>query len=154
MNEGLPNGKKKRLWELDSTLYQKRQGASFLERRIIPALRQAGKFSLITLALVYPLILVIVGIVYGGLVFWSFFAVSVAIIYLVISKLGFAPRFNSEGQGFKAILGILGGFVLAAAFYEGLFVLRTWLVPAAIGLSAMGIFFVLKRVGRSTRSSG
>ena len=141
----MPNGKKKRLWEVDSTLYQKRRGASFLEGRVFPALRQVGKFSLISLALVYPLGLVIVGIVYGGLGFWSFFAVSLAIIYLVIAKLGFAPRFRSQGQGFKGILGILGGFLLAAGFYEGLFILRTWTIPAAIGLSALGIVFMLRR---------
>ena len=141
----MPNGKKKRLWEVDSTLYQKGRGAGFLERRIIPALRQVGKFSLISLALVYPLVLVVVGIVYGGLAFWSFFSISVAIIYLVIAKLGFAPRFRGRGQGVNASLGTLGGFILAAGFYEGLFVLKTWLVPAAIGLSAVGIVLVLRR---------
>ena len=141
----MPSEKKKRLWEVDSTLYQRGRGASFLERRIIPALRQVGKFSLITLALVYPLALVIVGIVYGGFVFWSFFATSVAIIYLMIVKLGFAPRFRGQGQGFKAILGILGGFLLAAGLYEGLFILKTWLVPTAIGVSSLGIVFVLRR---------
>ncbi len=144
--EDLPNGKKKRLWGVDSELYQKGQEAGLFESRIVPMLRQVGRFSLISLALAYPLALVVIGIVYGGLVFWSFFAGSVVAIYFIISKLGFAPRFRSQGQGFRAILGIIGGSILAAGFYEGLFVLKTWLIPAVIGLSAVGIFFVLRRL--------
>ncbi len=50
-------------------------------------LRPLGSLILFALAAFYPLILVYLGLAYGGLVFWGALAGSLAIIYIVISRL-------------------------------------------------------------------
>jgi hypothetical protein len=65
-----------------------------LERRILPPLLQIGKFGLYALAVTYPVHLVYVGLVYGGVAFWSFFAGSIMIMGATITKLGYASNFR------------------------------------------------------------
>ena len=136
---------KERLWEVDPHLYDKGPKAGFLARRILPVLKTLGRFSLIGLALTYPLYLVLVGVVYGGLAFWSFLAGSMTIIGLVLWKLGLASHYASWDIGFKRMLGAIGGFVVAIGFYLGLFYVKTWLLPISFALLGIGVFFVLKR---------
>lgn len=137
--------KKKRLWEVDPYLYEKGARAGFLERWVLPRLKVLGKFSLIALALTYPLYLVYVGLVYGGLAFWSFLGGSFVAVGVILWKLGFASHYANWDIGVRGLLGVVGGGVLAIGFYVGLIYAKTLLLPIAFSLLAIGLFFVLKK---------
>jgi hypothetical protein len=121
--------KKKKPWEVDPTMYQKSRRASFLERRIVPALRQVGKWVLIALAFTYPIYLVYIGIAFGGIAFWAFLAGSFAVIGVIISRMGFASNFRNWDMGWRRMGTVLLGFLAAFCFYAGLVYLKTWLIP-------------------------
>lgn len=137
--------KKNKLWEVDPAIFEPRRKAPFFERRILPRLRQIGKFGLFTLAITYPIYLVYVGVAYGGLAFWSFFAVSIMIMGATITRLGYASNFRHWSIGLKRTLGVLLGFTFAAGFYGGLIYARTLFVPIAIGLIGLGALLVWRR---------
>jgi hypothetical protein len=138
--------KKRKLWDVDPSIFEPGRKASFFERRIAPVLRQMSKFGLYGLAITYPLYLVYVGLAFGGLVFWSFFAGSLAVMGTIISRLGYSSNFRHWDISFKRTTGVLLGFVAAAGFYVGLIYLRLWFVPVALMLLGLGIFFVVRRL--------
>ncbi len=120
--------------------------ASFFQRRIVPMLRHLGKFGLFALAFTYPIYLVYVGLAFGGLVFWSFFAGSFAIIGVVITRLGYASNFRNWDLSFGRVMtGTVLGFLIAVGFYSGLIYLNTWLLPVVLGLLGLGLLVVLRR---------
>src|SRR6267378_5640068 len=86
--------KKRRLWEVDPSIFEPGRKASLFERRIAPSLRQIAKFGLYALAITYPLYLIFVGLAFGGLVFWSFFAGSLAVMWTIINRLGYSSNFT------------------------------------------------------------
>lgn len=137
--------KKKRLWEVDPTIFNRDREASFFERRLAGPLRQVGKFGLFTLAITYPIYLVYIGLAFGGLAFWGFLAGSMAVIGLVITRLGFAANFRHWDIGFRRMAGVSLGFVIAFGFYAGLIYLKTWLIPVALIVTGLGIFIVFRK---------
>jgi hypothetical protein len=139
--------KKKKLWEVDPSIFEPGRKASFFERRILPPLRQIGKFGLYALAITYPIYLVYVGLAYGGLAFWSFFAGSVMVMGVTITKLGYASNFRHWDIGMKRTVGVILGFAVAASFYAGLVYARILFVPVALGLIAVGVFILWKQSG-------
>jgi len=134
--------KKKRPWESDPSIFETGREASFFERRISPPLRQIGKFGLYALAVAYPIYLIYVGLAYGGLAFWSFFAGSIIIMGATITKLGYASNFRHWDIGLKRTLGVPLGFAVAAGFYGGLIYARTLLISIAFGLIGLGVFLI------------
>ncbi len=125
--------KKRKLWDIDPTIFEPGPKPSLLERRIIEPLKLLGKYFLFALAFSYPSIIVLVGVVYGGLVFWASLGGSAALIILLISKLGFARNFaTSTGNFKKRFLGLLLAFPVVLGFYLGLIYLKIWFIPAAI----------------------
>jgi hypothetical protein len=140
--------RKRKLWNVDPALFELGRKASFFERRIVPPLRQIAKLALYTLAITYPIYLVYVGLAFGGLVFWSFFAGSLAIMGTIISKLGYASNFRHWDISFKRTVGLLLGFAVAAGFYAGLIYLKIWLVPIAVVLLGFGVFLVRRQFKR------
>jgi hypothetical protein len=126
-------------------MYDKGRKAGFLERRLLPIFKSVGRFGLIGLALTYPLYLVYVGVAYGGLAFWSFLVGSMAIIGLVLWKLGFASHYSSWDIGFKRMVGAVAGFVVAMGFYMGLIYAKTWMLPISFALLGVGVFIILRR---------
>ena len=96
--------KSRRFWEVDPGMFGSGRRASYFERFVVSPLRQAGKLGLFALAFAYPPILVLVGIAFGGLAFWSFFAASGAVIGLIIWKLGYASNFASWDIGLRRII--------------------------------------------------
>jgi hypothetical protein len=136
---------KKRLWEVDPHLYEKGARAGFLERWVLPRLKVLGKFILIALALTYPIYLVYVGLAYGGIAFWSFLGGSFAVIGVILWKLGFASHYSNWDIGFRGLLGVIAGGMLAIGFYIGLIYAKTLLLPIAFALLGVGLFFVLRR---------
>jgi hypothetical protein len=142
----LPEGRKKRkLWEVDPSIFELEHNASFVERRIFPPLRQLGKFGLYALALTYPIYLIYVGLAFGGLAFWGFFAGSIAVIGVIITRLGYASNFRHWDISLRRTVGVLLGFAVAFGFYGGLIYLKTLFVPIALGIVAVGLFLVLRR---------
>ena len=89
--------------------------------------------------------MVYVGVAYGGLAFWSFFAGSIMIMGATITKLGYASNFRHWDIGMKRTVGVILGFVVATSFYAGLVYARILFVPVALGLIGLGVFFVWKR---------
>jgi hypothetical protein len=91
--------------------------------------------------------LVYVGLVYGGLAFWSFFAGSIMIMGATITKLGYASNFRHLGHSLKRTLGVVLAFAVAAGFYGALIYARTLFIPIAFGLIRLGLFLVWRRSG-------
>jgi len=137
--------KKRKLWDADPSLFQRGPNATFFERRVIPLLRQIAKFGLYTLAIAYPIYLVYIGLTFGGLVFWSFFAGSIGLIGVIITKLGYASNFRYWDVSLKRTIGVFLGFLVAISFYAGIIYLKTLLIPVAFGLFGIGLLFVLRR---------
>ncbi len=136
---------KRKLWNIDPSMFEHGRRASFLERQVFPLLRQIAKFGLYALAMGYPIYLVYIGLAYGGLAFWSFFAGSIALIGVVITRLGYASNFKHWDISFKRTAGVFLGFLVATGFYFGIIYLKMWLAPIAVGLFALGLLLVLKR---------
>ncbi len=137
--------KKRRLWEIDPTVFQPGRKAGFFERRLLQPFKFVGKYVLFALALTYPLYLVIVGIAFGGLVFWAFFAGSVAILGVLITRLGYARNFANWDLGFRNFGVLFLAFLVAMGFYMGLIYLRVWFVPIFVTILAFGLVLFLRR---------
>lgn len=136
---------KRKLWDVDPSIFEAGRKASFYERRVFPILRQTAKFGLYGLAIAYPIYLVYVGLAFGGLVFWTFFAGSIALIGVVITKLGYAPNFRHWDISLRRTVSVFLGFALAAGFYAGIIYLKSWVLPILLGLMVFGLLLVLRR---------
>jgi hypothetical protein len=136
---------KKKLWEVDPNLYHTGKRASFSQRRIIPALRQVGKFGLLALLFTYPIYLIYIGLAFGFLAFWTFLAASMVVIGFVISRLGLASNFRNADFGLKRMIGVVLGFMVAAGWIVGVIYLKAWFVPTTFVLIGLGVFFAVRR---------
>jgi hypothetical protein len=142
----LPEEREKRkLWDVDPSIFEAGRKASFYERRVFPILRQTAKVGLYGLAIAYPIYLVYVGLAFGGLFFWTFFAGSIALIGVVITKLGYAPNFRHWDISLRRTISVFLGFALAASFYTGIIYLKSWVLPIVLGLLVFGLLLVLRR---------
>ena len=137
--------KKRKLWDVDPSLFQRGPNATFFERRVDPLLRQIAKFGLFALAIAYPIFLVYIGLAFGGLVFWSFFTGSIGLIGVMITKLGYASNFRHWDVSLKRTMSVFLGFLVAISFYAGIIYLKTLLIPVAFGLFGLGLLVVLRR---------
>jgi hypothetical protein len=102
---------------------------------------------LIALALASPLVLVILGIAYGGLVFWAGLGGLTLLAWLIISKSGAARNFESSNLNlgrrlFWSFLGFLaaGGFLYGFLHGVGIFVLLI-----TLGVLLAGLAYGLRR---------
>jgi len=68
----------------------------------------------------YPTLLVISGILFGGLVFWTSFAASLGLIFIIIKKAGYSQNFANWDVSNKKFVGLFIAFGLTFAFYMGL----------------------------------
>jgi hypothetical protein len=95
---------------------------------------------------IYPLGLVILGIMFGGLVFWGAFAGSAGLIGLLLWRFGYAKNYAAWNPDFKRqLIGISVAFFLTLGFYLGLETLTIWMDPIIFGLLAVLLVFVLKK---------
>ena len=135
-----PEKKKRHFWEVDTTIFERKPKGSFFDRRIFPSLRFLGKYTLFVLVLTYPIYLVLVGVVYGGIVFWAFLGGSFALAGFLISRLGYARHFATWGEfSFRRLGAFFLAFPIAVGFYLGLIYLRAWFVPIALAAFALAI---------------
>ena len=140
-----PEKRKKKLWEFDPSLYEPGEKPRFSER-IVALLRAVGKVALYIGFFSYPLALPIIGIIFGGLAFWLAFGGSVALISVILSRLGYARIFARRDFPFlKSLVALSGGFLCAFSFYLGLFALKWWIFPAIAGIGAVALLIALKR---------
>jgi hypothetical protein len=136
---------KKRFWRVDPAIFKLGRKPGSLERYLLPVVRVFGKYMLYALALSYPLTLALVGLVYGGLVFWGYFAGSIAVIGLVISRLGYARNFDRWDVGVRRFATIFVAFIAALGFFAGVIYLKIWLVPIVFAVLVPSLFLTLER---------
>ncbi len=111
-----------RLWQFDPSVFQPGPKASMLERFILRNARSIGKHGLYALAFAYPIILVTLGVVFGGLVFWTSLVGSMGLFWLVIKRAGYSGNFASWDMGYKSglihiglwVVPIFGGILIIA----------------------------------------
>lgn len=140
-----PEKRKKKLWEFDPSIYAPGAKPRFRDR-VAGVFRTMGKMALYLGFFAYPLALPIVGVVFGGIAFWLTFGGSVAIISVILSRLGFARVFAKRDFPFlRSTLGLCGGFVCALGFYLGLFALQWWMIPTVAAVGAVAVLIGLRR---------
>ncbi len=135
--------RKKRFWVVDPSMFRQEGERSKVER-IRDLVVSLGRRAFILLLFSYPLLLIYVGLAYGGVAFWGLFAGSFAAMGLFLWKLGYAKNFDSSNPRLgKQLLGLILGFVAVMGFYEGLFHLGVWILPitAAAGIALLFILF-------------
>ena len=140
-----PEKKKHHFWELDPTTFQPLRKAGFLESHLKPFSKFAGKYLLYSLTFLYPFLLVSVGVVFGGIVFWITFAGSFAVIGLLITRLGYAKNFANWDLSLRKFGSLVLAFLAAFGFYEGLFILRVWVIPIFAAVLGLGLIYFLIR---------
>lgn len=129
------------LWQFDPTVFQPGPKAGFLERHILGRARSLGKSGLYGLAFAYPLILVSLGVAFGGIVFWSSLCGSAGIIWLILKRTGYAANFASWDFGSKKFVGLVGAFGIYATMIYGLLYIRLWVVPV-FGAVLVGVLII------------
>ena len=112
--------RKTRLWQFDPSLFQPGPKAGFFERHLLSLTKSLAKYGLYALAFMYPTLLVISGILFGGLVFWTSFAASLGLIFIIIKKAGYSQNFANWDVSNKKFVGLFIAFGLTFAFYMGL----------------------------------
>jgi len=80
--------RKTRLWQFDPSVFQPGPKAGFLEHHILRRARALGKYTLYSLAFAYPVALVSLGIIFGGLVFWASFGINPFLLAMSYQALG------------------------------------------------------------------
>lgn len=110
------------------------------------------KYVLYCLSLAYPVLLVSIGIIYGGLVFWSSFAASVVVIWIVLKRSGRGRTFATATFRFRTIVVTFGAFAMLALVYFGLFYtpLKILTIPIFGGILAVAFLFGLKKSQNSS----
>ncbi len=144
-----PDKEKSRLWEIDPQLFTPLPKAGSVQRRFTPPLRTLGRFSLLGLAFAYPVILVTLGLLFGGLVFWSSLGGSALVLWLVLTRLGYARNFAGWGSGWKKSAGILIAFPITLGFYLGLIYLKLFFVPLFFGALILGALLAFRKTNSS-----
>ena len=136
-------GRKRRFWQFDPAIFQPGPKTSLPRRFIVEPAKQLTKLVLIIAILTYPVSLPLLGILFGGLVFWGAFAGSLGLITLVLYKTGYAKNFDAWNPSLiKQMIGLSGGFMMAAGFFLGLVYLKTWMVPVIFGFAGLGMVLV------------
>ena len=137
--------RKSRFWQFDPSLFQPGPGSGFLQRHILgPARRIVGR-TVWVLAFAYPLILVTLGVVFGGLVFWASFAGSVGLIWLIVKKAGYARNFEGWDIGYRKFLGLFFAFGITLTIFTGLLYnpIRDLTIPLMGGILGLALVLAL-----------
>ncbi len=134
---------KRRFWEFDPTIFQPRPKTSPLRRFIVEPTRYLAKLVLILVVLTFPVLLPVLGALFGGLVFWGGFAGSLGLICLVLYKTGYAKNFDAWNPSMvRQLVGLSIGFVMAAGLFLSLVYLKTWSVPGVFAFAGLGLILV------------
>ncbi len=138
--------KKRRFWEFDPKLFDPLPEASRLRRLVIDPLKSLGKYALFGLSITYPLYLILLGIFFGGLVFWGTLVGSAALIGFILWRTGYSKNYAAWNSKLsRQLLGISGGFVTMVAFILSLKYLNLWTVIPVVILAVLGLILVLRK---------
>jgi len=133
-----------RLWSFDPTAFQPGQLAG-LAGRLRARLRSLAKLGLYTLLFAYPILLVSLGLLYGGLVFWGTLLGSVAVMWLVIRASGYARNFGGPGPGNRRFLAAIAALGLVLVFFYSFINLRLFFLPVFLGALIVAFLAGMRR---------
>ena len=151
MTEPEAKGKKRKFWEVDPSIFKPGPKDSWQRRYLIEPARSLAKFTFLGLLLAYPLVMVTLGIVFGGAYFWGIFAGSLGLIGFVIWKAGYARNLENWNPNFRRqLVGLTFGFLLTAGFW---LVLTTFLehLEFALWIGAVIAALIVIAVGVTMR---
>lgn len=105
------------------------------------------KYVLYSLSIAYPVVLVSIGVIYGGLVFWTSFAASIVVIWIVLKRSGRGRTFATATFRFRTIVVTFGAFAMLALVFFGLLYtpLKILAIPIFGGTLAVAFLFGLRR---------
>jgi hypothetical protein len=132
------------LWQFDPSVFGPPRKAGLFERHVLGRARSLGRYTFYLLAFAYPILLVSVGVMFGGLVFWTSFAGSVGLMWLVIKKAGYSNNFANWDIGYKKFLALTAAFGIYAAMVYGLIFIKLWIVPIFAGILVIALIIGVK----------
>ncbi len=109
-----------RLWQFDPAVFRPGRKAGHFERHLLAPARSVAKHTLYVLAFAYPILLVTLGLLFGGLVFWSSLAGSMLVVWIVLKKTGYARNFEDWDIGYRKFLGLTIAFGMTVLFVYSL----------------------------------
>ena len=137
---------KHRFWKVDPAVFQPLKKAGLFERYVRERLKQAGKLAMFTIAFLWPVLVIAVGLMFGGLAFWATFVGSFALIGLLLKKFGYAPVFANWNVSNTKFAGVLVAFLIAMGSYLGLIYLKIWFVPIAVAVLGFAAVFGFRNI--------
>jgi hypothetical protein len=143
-NDDLEDKENPRLWKIDPATFTPLPKNGRIKNRLTGPLKTIGKVSLFSLAMGYPITLIILGLLFGAVAFWGSFAASAVILYFTLTKLGYARNFAGWSLSWKKFLGGLIGFPLAAGFYLGLIYLKLLALPIIVAVIIVGAVILFR----------
>ena len=149
-NDNVDDKENPRLWRIDPAAFTPLPKNGQIKHRLTGPLKTIGKVSLYTLLMAYPITLILIGLLYGGVAFWGSFAASAVLIYFGLSRFGYARNFQSWGVSWKRFAGGLVGFPLAAGFYLGLIYLKLLALPIIVAVIAVGAIVLFRNNSNKT----
>jgi hypothetical protein len=142
---GSEEDRKHRFWKVDPAMYSRGSARSRASSFKDP-LQSLAKPVLISLFFSYPLIVVFIGILYGGILYWASLTGSFALLGLFLWKTGYAKNFEAWNPKLgKQLLALVVAFAIVVGFYLGLFNARLWLVPISLGLGIGALIILVRR---------
>ncbi len=140
-----PDDKEERFWKVDASIFHTHRINSTLHRAL-SLLRSLGKAFLYMLMFSYPILLVYIGIDYGGLVFWSSLLASILILGLALSMSGYARNFaGTSGSLVKGLAALAIGLVAMISFFLGLFQFGALTILIMLAILATALSVVVLR---------
>ena len=120
--------------------------ASLWQRTIVDRVKSLSVALFAGALFAYPVTLVLVGVIFGGLIFWSTFVGSFIVIGLIIHGLGFSHNFRNWDISMKRMLATVMGGMVALGWYEGILYFKGPLFLLVLGLVGLaGIIVALRR---------
>ena len=145
MPESEDKREKDRFWQVDPTIYLHRTKDS-LSGRVAHLGGVIGRTSLFGLLLLYPVVLLLIGLFFGGLAFWASFLGTVAVMGGLIWKTGYARNFaNWNPSHARQLIGLTAGFLATLGFVLGLVELHIWFLPLMVGVLVLGLALAFRR---------
>ncbi len=131
----------KRLWVVDPSMFNPGPTPS-LPERITRFLKSVGRTVIPPLFLTYPVALVVLGIAFGGFVFWVGLLASMILMGLLLSRWGYAARFEGWDYSLtRHLTGLTLAFLALAGIYLRLARYDFWFVPLIFSLVATGLLY-------------
>ena len=138
--------REKKMWTVDPSIFKPGPQDTKLRSRIAGLAKSIGRSAFFLFLFIYPLTLVISGILYGGLVFWSLTIGSLGVIGLILWKGGYAGNFSGRNPSLKRqIPALFIAFLMALGFYAGLIILKIWLLPIVITILVLSLAVTLRK---------